>query len=74
MSKLRRFSGKTLLRLFRKHGWLLVRVQGSHHILRSPDGRIAVVPLHGNATLHTGLLNNLLRKHLQLSREEIERM
>lgn len=39
--------------------------------MKSPDGRTAVIPVHGNATLHVGILNTLLRKHLKLSDEEI---
>ncbi|MEK7137267.1 MAG: type II toxin-antitoxin system HicA family toxin [Patescibacteria group bacterium] len=71
MSKLPRLSGKEAVHLFEKNGWSLSRVKGSHHIMKSPDGRTAVIPVHGNATLHTGILNTLLRKHLKLSDEEI---
>ena len=28
------------------HGWVLVRVRGSHHVFQLPDGRIYVVPVH----------------------------
>ena len=35
-------------RLVQKHGWTLVRIRGSHHIFRLPDGRIYVVPVHRN--------------------------
>jgi predicted RNA binding protein YcfA (HicA-like mRNA interferase family) len=30
------------------HGWVLVRVRGSHHVFRLPDGRIYVVSVHRN--------------------------
>lgn len=33
-------------RMVERHGWHLVRIKGSHHIFRMPDGRIYVVPVH----------------------------
>lgn len=35
-------------RLVEVHGWVLVRVRGSHYIFRLPDGSIYVVPVHRN--------------------------
>jgi len=35
-----------LLKLVEKHGWVLDRVRGSHHILRKPDGTGYPVPVH----------------------------
>jgi len=72
LSRLPRLSGKEVIQLFGKRGWTLKRVKGSHHIMKSSDGRTAVIPVHGSATLHTGILNTLLRKHLRLSDHEIE--
>ena len=33
-------------RLVARHGWVLVRIRGSHHVFKLPDGRIYVVPVH----------------------------
>jgi predicted RNA binding protein YcfA (HicA-like mRNA interferase family) len=33
-------------RLVERHGWILVRIRGSHHVFRMPDGRIYVIPVH----------------------------
>ncbi|HLC66453.1 hypothetical protein A3C37_02725 [Candidatus Peribacteria bacterium RIFCSPHIGHO2_02_FULL_53_20] len=63
-----------MLKLFESKGWKLVRVRGSHHIFHSTAGKVAVVPVHGNDSVHVGILNNLLRKHLALSEEEIEKL
>lgn len=30
------------------HGWRLMRINGSHHIFRLPDGRSYAVPVHQN--------------------------
>ena len=69
--KLTRFSGKELVALFERKGWKLTRVKGSYHICRSPDGRIAVIPVHGNVPVHVGIVQELLRKKLKLSDAEI---
>ena len=55
-------SGKELAKLLEKHGWLLLRVHGSHHIYGKP-GEITrlSIPLHGNRPLKTGLLKHLLK-------------
>jgi predicted RNA binding protein YcfA (HicA-like mRNA interferase family) len=41
-------SFSAIRRLVRRHGWVLVRIRGSHHVFRLPDGRIYVVPVHRN--------------------------
>ena len=55
-------SGREFARLLRRHGWTLLRVQGSHHIY-GKAGNIAriSVPIHGNKSLKIGLLKHLLR-------------
>jgi predicted RNA binding protein YcfA (HicA-like mRNA interferase family) len=46
--------------LFRA-GFALIRVRGSHHFLRHPDGRATVVPVHAGETIGPGLLSQILR-------------
>ncbi|MCX7706456.1 MAG: type II toxin-antitoxin system HicA family toxin [Anaerolineae bacterium] len=55
-------SGKQLARLLEKHGWQLLRIQGSHHIY-GKTGRVErlSVPVHGDRPLKVGLLHHLLR-------------
>ena len=55
-------SGKELARLLERHGWTLLRIQGSHHIYgkRGNIARISV-PIHGNKPLKIGLLKHLLK-------------
>ena len=31
---------------FEKHAWVLVRIRGSHHVFKKPDGSIYAVPVH----------------------------
>ena len=41
-------------------GWLLVRINGSHHVLQKED-RIEVVPVHGK-DVPRGLLEKILER------------
>lgn len=55
-------SGKELAKLLEKHGWVLLRVQGSHHIYGKTNNHTRLsVPIHGNQTLKFGLLRHLLK-------------
>ena len=55
-------SGAQFAKIIEKHGWMLLRVQGSHHIYGKPGHveRISV-PVHGNKSLKVGLLRHLLK-------------
>jgi predicted RNA binding protein YcfA (HicA-like mRNA interferase family) len=41
-------------------GFTHVRIKGSHAVYRHPDGRAAVVPLHG--TIKRGTLASIIRQ------------
>lgn len=60
-------SGKELLKLLNKLGFDEVRVTGSHHRLKHPDGRVTTVPVHGNEDLPKGLMRKIIREDLQVS-------
>ncbi|NLX72025.1 MAG: addiction module toxin, HicA family [Bacteroidales bacterium] len=49
-------SGKALLNLLEAIGFIVVRINGSHHRLKHPNGRITTVPVHKNQDLPKGLL------------------
>lgn len=53
-------SGKELVKLLKSHGWELVRIRGSHHILKKEHLEI-VVPVHGNQSLGIGLEQKILK-------------
>lgn len=55
-------SGVSFAKLLEKHGWKLLRVNGSHHIYGKPGHieRISI-PIHGNQMLKIGLLRHLLK-------------
>ena len=55
-------SGKELAKVLERHGWRLLRVTGSHHIYGKEGSVVRLsVPVHGSATLKTGLVRHLLK-------------
>jgi predicted RNA binding protein YcfA (HicA-like mRNA interferase family) len=55
-------SGKAFCRLLERHGWQLLRLQGSHHVYGKPGQRARIsVPVHGNRPLKLGLQRHLLK-------------
>jgi predicted RNA binding protein YcfA (HicA-like mRNA interferase family) len=48
-------------------GFIVIRINGSHHGLKHPDGRITTVPIHKNDPLPKGLLRKILREDLEMS-------
>jgi predicted RNA binding protein YcfA (HicA-like mRNA interferase family) len=54
-------SGKQLVKILKKQGWRLDRVNGSHHIMVK-DNKTATVPVHGNKSLGKGLEAKLLKQ------------
>lgn len=51
---------KDLLKLLKKNGWTVVRINGSHHVLQK-NGKTIVVPIHGK-DVPIGLLNSILKE------------
>ena len=50
-------------------GFRVVRRHGSHVVLKHPDGRITVVPVHAGEKIGVGLLLKII-KDAKLSKEE----
>ncbi|MCD4699237.1 MAG: type II toxin-antitoxin system HicA family toxin [Phycisphaerae bacterium] len=69
MSKLPRVAGKDVLSALSKAGFEVLRIRGSHYILRHSDGRRTVAPVHAKENIGPGLLNKILRD-CELSRDE----
>lgn len=55
-------TGAKFAKTLEKHGWELLRINGSHHIYGKPGQveRISI-PIHGNQPLKVGLLQHLLK-------------
>lgn len=54
-------TGKELVRILQKKGWLLDRIKGSHHILIKDDATLSV-PVHGKKEIPAGLLHRLMKE------------
>jgi predicted RNA binding protein YcfA (HicA-like mRNA interferase family) len=64
-------SGRDFARIIERHGWKLLRVNGSHHIYGKPGSAMRLsIPIHGNQSLKSGLLRHLM-KLADLSDEDL---
>ena len=59
---MKQVSGQALGELIQRKGWVLKRVQGSHHIYTKEGRRERLsIPAHGNQPLKIGLLRSLMK-------------
>jgi predicted RNA binding protein YcfA (HicA-like mRNA interferase family) len=59
---MKQISGKEFIRLVQLRGWILKRINGSHHILtKAGHQERIVVPVHGNQPLKIGLLKHQMK-------------
>jgi predicted RNA binding protein YcfA (HicA-like mRNA interferase family) len=59
---MRSVSGRELVKTLERHGWVLLRVQGSHHIYGKEGSVVRLsIPVHANQPLKAGLLAHLLK-------------
>ncbi len=61
MTKLPSLTGKEIISLLKKAGFIVERQRGSHVFLKHQDGRSTVVPVHSGETIGPGLLSKILR-------------
>jgi predicted RNA binding protein YcfA (HicA-like mRNA interferase family) len=55
-------SGRELAQIVQRRGWILARIQGSHHVFTMAGRRERIViPIHGNQPLKKGLLRSLMK-------------
>ena len=55
-------SGGEFAKILERHSWVLLRVQGSHHIYGKQGSIVRLsVPVHGHRPLKTGLLRHLMK-------------
>ena len=73
MSTYSAVTGNALILALRRIGFEVLRIKGSHHFLRHPDGRTTVAPVHSGETLGPGLLSKILRDTEQ-TRDELEEL
>ena len=55
-------SGKDFTKTLERHGWSLLRINGSHHIYGKVGSEIRIsVPIHRNQVIKTGLLRHFMK-------------
>jgi len=74
MAKLPRLTAVELSKILKKIGFEFVRQEGSHMFFRHNDGRTTIIPNHPGEEIGKGLLNKIIKKDIQMSREEFEKL
>lgn len=54
-------NGNEIIAKLKAAGWVLDRINGSHHIL-TKDGQAVPVPVHGKRDIGPGLLSSIARQ------------
>ena len=70
MAKLPKLTGKQLGKIVEKAGFIYSHTTGSHMVYNHLDGRRTVVPNHAGEEIGPGLLNKIMKKDLQMTREQ----
>jgi predicted RNA binding protein YcfA (HicA-like mRNA interferase family) len=72
MARLPILTGREVIQFLTSLGFIEVRVSGSHHIMKHPDGRTLPVPVHQGEDIDRGLLARMLRE-VGISRRILQR-
>jgi predicted RNA binding protein YcfA (HicA-like mRNA interferase family) len=67
-------SGKELVKLLEQNGFSVTRINGSHHRMKHPDGRITTIPVHKNDDIPKGLLRKIVRDDLLIEMEDFVKL
>ena len=70
MAKLPRLTGKEVGKIIEKLGFVYDHTTGSHMVYRHADGRRVTIPHHAKEEIGPGLLNKIIKKDLNISRDK----
>ncbi len=70
MARLPKLTGKELAKVAEKLGFIYSHTTGSHMVYKHFDGRRTTIPHHAGEELGPGLLNKIIKKDFEISREE----
>ncbi len=70
MAKLPKLTGKEVAKAVEKLGFVYSHTTGSHMVYKHPDGRRTTIPHHAGEEIGPGLLNKIIKKDLEVSRDE----
>ena len=73
MKKLPRLTAIELSKILKQIGFEFIRQKGSHMFFKHPDGRITTIPNHPGEEIGKGLLNKIIKKDLQISKEKFDK-
>ena len=68
--KLPPISADKLAKILRKLGFEEKRQHGSHMVFEHEDGRVTVVPRHPGQEIREGLLDDIIKHEIGMSRKE----
>ncbi|MDR3119813.1 MAG: type II toxin-antitoxin system HicA family toxin [Clostridiales bacterium] len=54
-------TGKQIVKLLKTDGWVVSRIEGSHHIMKKSGFPPITVPVHGTKELKPGVENLILK-------------
>ena len=74
MAKLPKLTGKELAKIAVKLGFVYSHTTGSHMVYKHPDGRKTVIPHHANEEIGPGLLNKIIKRDFNISRDEFMKL
>jgi predicted RNA binding protein YcfA (HicA-like mRNA interferase family) len=74
MAKLPQLTAIQLAKVIAKLEFEFIRQEGSHMFFKHSDGRTTVLPNHPGEKIGTGLLLKIIKKDLQITREQFEGM
>ena len=74
MPKLKPLSPKQLIKIIEKLGFKFLRQKGSHATFINKENKIVVIPIHSGNRIDRGLLLKIIKKELNLTREEFEKL
>ncbi len=70
MAKLPRLTGKEVAKVVEKLGFIYSHTTGSHMVYKHSDGRRTTIPHHAGEEIGPWLLNKIIKKDLEITREE----
>jgi predicted RNA binding protein YcfA (HicA-like mRNA interferase family) len=55
-------SGREIVKIMKRNGWILDRISGSHHVMVKEGLRSIPVPVHGKKDIPKGLASAILKQ------------
>jgi len=74
MPKLPQVKARDLVKVVTKLGFKFRDQSGSHAVYIHPDGRKTTIPIHPPETIGIGLLTKIIKKDLEITKEEFIRI